>query len=105
MNLINRFSSRNQRLKKVFLRDRLVDAESYDRIAGYFRSSIMELVHEELSSIKRVRIVCNSDLDPRDINVGAYSQRMSDRAQLDKWHEQEDNISSLLERPRWKKTI
>jgi hypothetical protein len=37
--LISRFSSRNQRLSHVFLKDRLKGAETYDRIAGYFVSA------------------------------------------------------------------
>ena len=67
--LISRFSSRNQRLSHVFLKDRLQGAETYDRIAGYFRSSVFDLIHEEISTIGRVRIVCNADLDPRDLTA------------------------------------
>ena len=67
--LISRFSSRNQRLSHVFLKDRLKGAETYDRIAGYFRSSIFDLIHEEISTIGRVRIVCNADLDPRELHL------------------------------------
>lgn len=47
MSSINRFSSRRQRLDYAFLRDRLQGARSYKRIAGYFRSSIFELVGED----------------------------------------------------------
>ena len=43
---IQRFSSRAGRLSHVFLKDRLAGAKSYRRIAGYFRSSILELVGE-----------------------------------------------------------
>ncbi len=46
---INRFSSRRQRLDHAFLADRLRGAKSYNRIAGYFRSSIFELVGEEIA--------------------------------------------------------
>ena len=100
--LISRFSSRNQRLSHVFLKDRLKGAETYDRIAGYFRSSIFDLIHEEISTIGRVRIVCNADLDPRDLAVG-LSQRARDQAQVERWHEQGDEIDALLERPRWRR--
>lgn len=72
--LISRFSSRNHRLSHVFLKDRLKGAETYDRIAGYFRSSIFDLIHEEISTIGRVRIVCNADLDPRDLTAATLSQ-------------------------------
>lgn len=57
MTTINRFSSRRQRLDHAFLDDRLRGAKSYNRIAGYFRSSIFELVGEEIASIPKVRIV------------------------------------------------
>lgn len=100
--LISRFSSRNQRLSHVFLKDRLKGAETYDRIAGYFRSSIFDLIHEEISTIGRVRIVCNSDLDPRDLTAAGLSQRARDQAQVERWHEQGDEIDALLERPRWR---
>ena len=102
-NLISRFSSRNQRLSHVFLKDRLKGAETYDRIAGYFRSSIFDLIHEEISTIGRVRIVCNADLDPRDLTAATLSQKARDQAQVERWHEQGDEIDALLERPRWRR--
>jgi len=45
---IHRFSSRLGQLSHVFLKDRLPGAKTYRRIAGYFRSSIFELVDEEI---------------------------------------------------------
>ena len=53
---MRRFSSRRQRLDRSFLANRLKDAKSYKRIAGYFRSSIFELVGEEIADIPRVRL-------------------------------------------------
>jgi hypothetical protein len=67
--MINRFSSRRHSLKQDFLAKRLKNAKSYKRIAGYFRSSIFELVGEEISRISNVQVVCNSDLDLADISV------------------------------------
>ena len=64
---IRRFSSRRQQLGRVFLAEKLRGAKSYRRIAGYFRSSIFELVGEEIADIPDVRIVCNSELDAADI--------------------------------------
>jgi hypothetical protein len=65
---IQRFSSRKQRLDTSFLTPRLTGAHRYDRIAGYFSSSILEVAGEALESVAgEVRIVCNSDLDPRDV--------------------------------------
>ena len=56
---MHRFSSRRQRLDHVFLADRLKGTKPYKRIAGYFRSSIFELVGEEIADIPHVQIVCN----------------------------------------------
>lgn len=50
------------------LNKKLKNAKSYDRIAGYFSSSILEVAGEEIESMEgKVRIICNSDLDSRDI--------------------------------------
>ena len=66
--MIQRFSSRKTRLGKSFLTDRLEGARAYDRIAGYFSSSILEVAGEEIEMMKgNVRIVCNSQLDTRDV--------------------------------------
>jgi hypothetical protein len=54
MNNINLFSSRRQHLDRAFLAEKLRDAKSYKRIAGYFRSSIFELVGEEIAAILKV---------------------------------------------------
>jgi len=102
-NLVSRFSSRQGRLSQVYLKDRLKGAKEYLRIAGYFRSSIFELVHEEISQIEHVRIVCNSDLDPRDIDVAKVSEAAAKRAMLQKWNDDEKSLDSLLERKRYAK--
>ena len=81
---INRFSSRRQRLDHAFLADRLRGAKSYNRIAGYFRSSIFELVGEEIASIPKVRIVCNSELDAADV---AVSKHVRETALKERWNE------------------
>lgn len=68
--MIRRFSSRRERLEKSFLTDRLRGAMAYDRIAGYFSSSILEVAGEALETIGGpVRMVCNSDLDLRDVET------------------------------------
>jgi hypothetical protein len=68
--LIHRFSSRRQRLDQSFLSTRLQGARSYDRIAGYFSSSLLETVGEELESVAGpIRMVCNSDLHPLDVQT------------------------------------
>ena len=66
--MINRYSSRRHALGKSFLAERLRNARAYDRIAGYFTSSLLEVVGEELESVQgTIRIVCNSTLDVRDV--------------------------------------
>lgn len=84
MSDIRRFSSRQGALHQTFLADRLAGARAYRRIAGYFRSSILELVGEQIEDIPEVRIVCNSELDPADIHV-AKSVRES--ALKERWNE------------------
>jgi superfamily II DNA or RNA helicase len=67
---IHRFSSRRQRLDRSFLAERLKSARGYDRIAGYFSSSLLELVGEELDSVSGpIRVICNSDLHPLDVQT------------------------------------
>ena len=49
--MIQRHSSRRNRLDSAVLNQRLEGAVSYDRIAGYFRSSLFEVAGEALSRI------------------------------------------------------
>jgi hypothetical protein len=42
--MINRYSSRREFLSDSLLNKKLKDAKSYDRIAGYFSSSILAIV-------------------------------------------------------------
>ncbi len=90
--LIRRFSSRLMRLDHAFLRERLQGARSYDRIAGYFRSSIFEVAAEELLTIGRVRVVCNSDLNPEDLRA---SKEARASAMLQKWWSDQAESSSM----------
>ncbi|MCC5786920.1 MAG: DEAD/DEAH box helicase family protein [Phycisphaerales bacterium] len=65
---IRRFSSRRQRLDRSFLAERLNGAKAYDRIAGYFSGSIIETAGETLETVEgRIRVICNSGLDPSDV--------------------------------------
>lgn len=67
---IRRFSSRRQPLDRSYLAERLRGALAYDRIAGYFTSSLLEIAAEELESLQGVaRVVCNSLLDRRDVET------------------------------------
>ncbi len=98
--MINRFSSRQQRLDKAFLSGKLQGARSYKRIAGYFRSSIFELVGEEIAKIPDVRILCNSELDVQDI---AISKAARETALKERWNQVPVELESLLHRERYRK--
>jgi superfamily II DNA or RNA helicase len=100
MSGINRFSSRRQRLDHAFLNEKLRRAKSYKRIAGYFRSSIFELVGEEISNVPDVRIVCNSELDVSDIVV---SKAAREAALKERWNHVPVEVEALLHRDRYRK--
>jgi PLD-like domain/Helicase conserved C-terminal domain/SNF2-related domain len=73
--MLTRHSSRRNRLDKSVLTQRLEGAVSYDRIAGYFRSSLFEVAGEALASVSGpIRIICNSDIDPQDMVTAAAAQ-------------------------------
>lgn len=80
--MIRRFSSRQQPLGSSFLAERLNGALSYDRIAGYFSSSILEVAGEQIEAMPGVvRIVCNSELDADDVR----SARAANAAIRQEW--------------------
>jgi phosphatidylserine/phosphatidylglycerophosphate/cardiolipin synthase-like enzyme len=97
---MNRFSSRRQRLDHAFLAPRLSGARSYRRIAGYFRSSIFELVGEEIAGIEKVQIVCNSELDAADV---AVSKHVRETALKERWNEAPAEVEALLHRDRYRR--
>jgi superfamily II DNA or RNA helicase len=75
--MIQRHSSRQESLSQ-FLPDVLHGATGYDRIAGYFRSSMLEVAGEAIESMTDgavVRIICNSELDPDDIHTARAAQQ------------------------------
>jgi|MTBAKSStandDraft_1061840.scaffolds.fasta_scaffold04396_3 hypothetical protein len=73
--MLRRHSSRRNRLDQEVLNKRLRDAASYDRIAGYFRSSLFEVAGEAIANVSGpVRIVCNADIDPQDLATAAAAQ-------------------------------
>lgn len=100
MSHIQRFSSLRQPLGKVFLADRLQGAQSYKRIAGYFRSSILELVGEQIENIPEVRIVCNSELDPQDVLV---SQAARDVALKERWNQEPAGGEAFFHAEKYKR--
>lgn len=73
--MLQRHSSRRCRLDKAVLNQRLEGAVAYDRIAGYFRSSLFEVAGEAINQVAGpIRIICNSDLDPQDLITAAAAQ-------------------------------
>ena len=74
---MERYSSRKQKLDKQFLVEKLKNAVSYDRIAGYFCSSILEVAGESIENVEgKVRVICNSNLLPEDVAVANHAQKM-----------------------------
>lgn len=67
--MLRRYSSRRASLYQDFLAKRLAGATRYDRIAGYFQSSLLELASDDMSAIPRVRIVCNTEVNPDDLRT------------------------------------
>lgn len=68
--MISRYSSRRESISDSLLNKKLKNAKSYDRIAGYFRSSIFEVAGEALESIQgKIRVICNSDLMVEDVKT------------------------------------
>lgn len=73
--MITRYSSRRESISESLLNARLENAKSYDRIAGYFRSSIFEVAGESLDSISgKIRVICNSDLSLEDVQTAKFAQ-------------------------------
>ena len=75
--MVKHYSSRGMKLDQQFLHEKLKGAVSYDRIAGYFSSSILEVAGESIEKVAgKVRVICNSNLLPEDIKVANYAQKM-----------------------------
>lgn len=102
---ISRLSSRRQPLGPV-LGERLRDATRYLRIAGYFRSSLLEVVGEALESVGEIRVVCNGDLDPHDVQVARAAREGREalaRTLVSSWQSSEEGLDLLLARERYRR--
>ncbi|NWH04384.1 phospholipase D-like domain-containing anti-phage protein [Desulfobacter latus] len=95
---LRRFSSRTEPLDTAFLAKALQGASQYFRIAGYFRSSIFELVGEEISKISDVRIICNSELDMADFKI-ATGRNTALKA---RWNKIDVEAEALVQKERYK---
>ncbi len=99
--MIRRFSSRGHRLDRSFLAERLRGAQGYDRIAGFFSSSILEVAGEELESVSGpVRLVCNSIIDPRDIET---AKKAAQAAMRREWCDSEPEKLPDAAKPRFQR--
>jgi hypothetical protein len=97
---VHRLSSRRQPLGRSFLDARLAGAASYDRIAGYFRSSVFEIAGEAFENVAgAIRIVCNSGLDEADIATA----RAAERAIRTEWYEGRPELMTEAQRPRYER--
>ncbi len=94
---LRRFSSRTESLDTEFLAKALTGASKYLRIAGYFRSSIFELVGEELANIPEVKIICNSELNQLDFKVATNR----DVAIKERWNDVDVAAEALLKKDRY----
>ncbi len=73
--MITRYSSRRAKLGQAFLNEKLKDAVNYDRIAGYFCSSILEIAGESIEKISgKARVICNSTLNAEDVKIASYAK-------------------------------
>src|ERR1700716_1001360 len=102
---IERYSSRREALGDV-LTARLAGASRYLRIAGYFRSSLLEVVGEALEAVGEIRVVCNGDLDSFDVKVAKAArdgQEALARVLVSNWQSTEDGLDLLLARERYRR--
>ena len=73
---MNRYSSRTGKLGEQFLTAKLQGAASYDRIAGYFCSSVLEVAGEAIEAVTgKVRVLCNSGIAPADAAAARVAMR------------------------------
>lgn len=95
---LRRFSSRTNQLNTEFLSPSLTGAVKYYRIAGYFRSSIFELIGEAIARIPEVKIVCNSELDLVDFKIASNRNT----ALKERWNQIDVESEALLKQDRYR---
>lgn len=87
------------------LGERLARGRRYHRIAGYFRSSLLELVSEEIAGVDEIFVVCNAELDPNDVRVARAAKEGTEavsRALVASWMEDQSSLDVLLARDRYR---
>jgi len=66
---MHRYSTRREQISETFLNEKLKNAKTYDRIAGYFSSSLLEVAGEAIEKVDKIRIICNANLEAADVDV------------------------------------
>lgn len=101
---IQRHSSLHGDLSAL-LNERLGRARCYRRIAGYFRSSLLEIAGEALALVDEIQVVCNAELDPHDVQVAraARDGRSLAGAIVAQWRQSADGLDNLLLRERYRR--
>lgn len=81
---MERYSSRTSNLyEDFFIKKMSSDVVQYDRIAGYFSSTILDIAKESFESIDGcIRIICNSDLSASDIKIARQAKTDSNEDSL-----------------------
>lgn len=76
--MINRYSSRREKISTSLLNQKIEHAASYDRIAGYFSTSLFDISGEAIEKVSgKVRIVCNAHLQIDDVrSIKAYESAL-----------------------------
>jgi hypothetical protein len=67
--MMHRYSTRREQISETFLNEKLKNAKTYDRIAGYFSSSLLEVAGEAIEKVDKIRIICNANLEAADVDV------------------------------------
>ncbi|WP_233554840.1 phospholipase D-like domain-containing protein [Deinococcus cavernae] len=98
---LNRFSARLGRIDEDFLLPRLTGATTYDRLSGYFTSSVLHLLQEPFSTVGRIRMVCNSDLNPSDVAVAKIAEEQQRR----RWHASKPELQLLHAPPQMRERL
>ncbi len=97
---LQRHSSRRRPLDASFLTSRLAGARSYDRIVGYFSSSILEVAGEAFEQVHGgARIVCNSHLSRADVEIAKAAQAAMRR----EWCESRPEALGDAAKPRFRR--
>lgn len=80
---MKRYSTLRGDIFSDVLERNLQGAVAYDRIAGYFSSSILDIAGEAIENMKgKVRLICNSDLDVEDVKTA----KLAGEAMRQEWN-------------------